>query len=226
MNLVQKLPIGLGLACLMFISSCSEEDAATPESVTNESSNLRQGGLVITSVYHLPSTEGPTCVGCEPAGWKFDKPGQDATSSLIAYGGHPLKKWSKPLATPSTGSGSIITITSKGYKHGGGAKAQIKNLIKGKKYKLTASVSTTSLYGDNGPYSYVASLAVMDGPLDVLGYKQVHFPGKQNQWITETVEFVAWSTEQTLRIYSYGEDQNNLAYTNFHVGPNAVQQID
>jgi len=31
MNLVQKLPIGLGLACLMIMSSCSKEDALTPQ---------------------------------------------------------------------------------------------------------------------------------------------------------------------------------------------------
>ncbi|MCF0061860.1 hypothetical protein MUK70_21710 [Dyadobacter chenwenxiniae] len=232
MNLVKQLPLGLSLACLMFMSSCSKEDAVTPGSaVTNESSNLRQGGPVISSVFHLPSTDGPTCVGCAANGWYLKIPARDATSSLTAYAGDGLKKWRYPLPVPSTGSGSILTVISEG-KMSGATSHHIKNLIVGKKYKVTFSTSTTSLFGAYGPtpYASLALVSVQDwhvkGAPNLVS-KTIDFTGKHSQWITETVEFVA--TNEDLRFGMYGGspwEQTQLSYTNFHVGSNAVQQIN
>ena len=230
MNLVQKLPIGLSLACLMFMSSCSKEDVPKPGSaVTNESSNLRVEGPVFIA-FHLPSTDGPTCIGCAPPKWEFKNPGQGATSNLIAYGGHPLQKWLKPLPVPSTGSGSILTLRGDDYT--GKAYANIENLVKGKKYKLTFSMSTTILKGATGPYAADAIIFIDNAAEELIAYKHVIFKGKENQWITDTIEFVAEDTTQKLRLDAYPYDAypygNNLGffYTNLHVGKDAVKQIN
>jgi hypothetical protein len=190
--------------------------------------NMR--GVPIANPIHLPLTNGPTCDNCLPSGWEIDNysPGY-ATSSLIAFAGNPSKTWYKSLPTPSTGSGSIITLVSKDFVNSAGADATIKHLIKGRKYKLTLSLSTTSLAGANGPYIPAVHLNVIDTPFPTshLAYKKVEFAGKENQWITETVEFIAMSTEERFSIdCDGGSGTNDITYTNIHVGPNAVQQID
>jgi hypothetical protein len=234
MNLVQKLPLGLGLACLMMMSSCSKEDSQTPEPAesTNASSNLRHGGPVITSVYHFPSTNGPTCVGCAPNTWSLKIPHRDATSSLTAYAGNPAKKWFQPLPAPSTGSGSIITVVNDAM-YTGEAKARIENLVKGKKYKITFSVSTTSVNQFNGPSPYAskAVLRVWDEE-DITSHliefiKDIDFTGKHNQWVTETIEFEAIHNSAYFNFQGYSASgETKLTYTNIHVGSNAVQQIN
>lgn len=198
--------------------------------VTNENSSLREGGAVF-STFHLPSTDGPTCVGCAASGWNLKNPAQDATSSLTAYAGDGFKKWSYPLPVPSTGSGSIITVVSEGTKSSK-ISADIKNLTIGKKYKFTFSVSTTSAFGAYGltPYASHAHVIIEDwltkGVLELVD-KKIYFNGKHNQWITETVEFEA--THSTLFLDMYGavpSQQTQLSYINFHVGANAVQQVN
>ncbi|MCF2495461.1 hypothetical protein [Dyadobacter chenhuakuii] len=229
MNLVQKLPIGLGLAFLMMMSSCSKEDTLQPGTVvTNESSNLREGGPVF-SAYYLPSTDGPTCIGCAPKKWKLGDPARDATSSLTAYGGNPFKKWVQPLSEPSTGPGSILTVVTDA-QGSGQASADMENLIKGKKYKLTFSISTTSIQ-EAGRASHFAShayLSVKDNATTPYVNKYVIINlDKTNQWITKTIEFEAKDNKQSVNLLTYNLlTEANLTYTNFHVGPDAVQQIN
>lgn len=230
MNLLQKLPIGLGLACLMMMSSCSKEEAQTPQPVKSERMDANMRGVPIAIPKYLPLTDGPTCDSCLPSGWEISgySPGY-ATSSLVAFAGNPSTKWYQPLPTPSTGPGSIITLVNKDYAYSAGANATIKHLIKGKKYKITLSLSTTSLAGANGSYIPAVHLNVVDTPFPSshLAYKKVDFAGKQNQWLTETIEFTAMSSEENFSIdCDGGSGKIDVTYTNIHVGPNAVQQIN
>ncbi|MCE7067345.1 hypothetical protein [Dyadobacter sp. CY326] len=230
MNLIKQLPLGLGLACFMFMSSCSKEEAVTPGSaVTNESSNLRQGGPVFVPIYHFPSTNGPTCVGCMPGKWHLGKTKLDATSSLTAYAGNPSKKWVQPLPTPSTGSGSIVTMVGE-KSYYGYVSANAENLIPGKKYKLTFSISRTALNEANGtgPYAATADLHVRDvNSNNIITEKVIDFNGKKNEWVTETIEFIATFHKQEFDFHSENpQGESKLTYTNIHVGENAVQQLN
>jgi hypothetical protein len=227
MNLVKQLPIGLSLACVMFMSSCSKEDAPTPGSVvTNESSNLREIGPVLIQA-QLPPTAGPTCVGCAANDWYFVLPARAATSSLTAYAGNSSKQWVQALPAPSIGVGSFVTVVNDA-EYVGNAFHVINNLIKGQKYRVTFSVSTSSLNDANGesPYASKAKVIISLGGDDIVK-KTIDFTGKHNQWITETLEFVATHYAYSFDIQGFSPNgETKATYTNLHVGKDAVQKIN
>ncbi|KAA6441251.1 hypothetical protein FEM33_02780 [Dyadobacter flavalbus] len=227
------------LSTMLFMSSCSKEDAVTPSkemAVTNESSNLKINpngrGNGLSSIY-VASTNGPTCIGCAPIGWSLKIPSRDATSSLIAYAGSPLKNWVLPLDAPQAGSaGSIITVVNDAV-YTGEAFTSIHNLEKGKKYKLTFIVSTTSLneVGGSSPYAEKATVSLKYYPphenYPSVIKKTVDFTNKKAQWVTESIEFVAEDTQYSLSFQgSSAKGETRLTYANIHVGSNAVEVLN
>ncbi|TLU96884.1 hypothetical protein [Dyadobacter sediminis] len=227
------------LSTMLFMSSCSKEDAVTPspEVTVNESSSLKTNligsGYGITPDGYLQPTDGPTCLGCKPSYWYIKVPSRDATSSLTAYAGNSFKKWVKPLPVPSTGSGSILTVVNDS-KMSGEAFCDIKKLVIGQKYKVTFSVSTTNLSGPNGqpgPYAEKAYVRLQESinqhPDNINNQEKVFdFTNKKAQWITESFTFTANSDRYLLRFQGWSYGQAQLTYTNIHVGENAVQKIN
>lgn len=57
MNLVQKLPIGLGLACMMMLSSCSKEDVQVAEPHEASMAAVSEASLKVRGPV-LPSSQG------------------------------------------------------------------------------------------------------------------------------------------------------------------------
>ncbi|KAA6433987.1 hypothetical protein FEM33_22110 [Dyadobacter flavalbus] len=112
-KITKSLSVGLTTACfstMLFMSSCSKEDALTPtpQSDVNQSSNLRvlAGGISantnITPAV-IPTTDGPTGLKIAPNGWTFPCYASDplagspnATSNLTAFAGDQLTKWRVP----------------------------------------------------------------------------------------------------------------------------------
>jgi hypothetical protein len=228
------------LSTMLFMSSCSKEDAAMPSpeaAVTNDGSNLKtnliESGYGITPDGYLQPTDGPTCIGCKPSEWYVKIPARDATSSLTEYAGNSFKKWVKPLSIPSTGSGSILTVVNDS-KMSGEAFSEIKNLVKGKKYKITFSVSTTNLSGPNGqpgPFAKKAIVRLQESinqhPDNINNQEKVFdFTNKNAQWITETIIFKANSERYLLRLQGLSVGVSQLTYANIHIGPNAVKVIN
>jgi len=207
----------------------------SPEAaVTNDGSNLKSNligsGYGITPAI-VPTTDGPTCIGCKPNGWYIKIPSRDATSSLTAYAGNSFKKWVTPLLAPSTGSGSILTVVNDEYT--GEGFTTIKNLVKGKKYKITFSVSTTNLtlsIGRPGPYAGKANISIVaEEPYkDIyIAEKEIDFTNKEAQWITESLEFVADRDEYKFRFQGISpKGETRLTYANMHIGPNAIKVIN
>ena len=247
-KITKSLSVGLTTACfstMLFMSSCSKEDALipTPEPAANESSNLREAvGGGILAVEYITTTDGPTGLSTAPNKWDFfsyyDDPifsnePQSATSSLTAFAGNSLMKWVKPLPVPSTGTGNIITVLS-GMNELESTQTRINNLIKGKKYKFTFSVSTTSLaslYNSDVTSEYTKAAVLRLSPVGLVGEgidDTTDFTNNKDQWITKSIEFIAKSDSYHLEFKGIQQQCFNGIpnYTNIHVGKNAIKVIN
>jgi len=228
-KITKSLSVGLTAACfstMLLMSSCSKEDALTPipQSDINQSSKLREAAGGILAVEYVTSTDGPTGFN-SPNKWNFPEddiilgPSENATSSLTAYAGNPLTKWFKPLPVTTNGAGNIIKVANNSSKMER-AETTINNLIVGKKYKFTYSVSTTAI-----GYSNLANEAVLKfySSGDYIA-DTTNFAYKESQWITKSIEFVAKNKSYNLEFR--GIDQFGYSYTNIHVGKNAIKVIN
>ncbi|KAA0990862.1 hypothetical protein [Dyadobacter aurulentus] len=228
MNLVQKLPIGLGLACMMMLSSCSKEDGVAPARQPDAESIVASGANLKTRGYTIPSTQGPVTGNASSSsllpGWNVESPSLAGVSNYSNILGDPLAPWQNPLPVVFPGPSSFVTI--KAFKSAPAHSAiGMKGLIPGKKYKVTFSLSTSKRLGSQMPYSESADVRV--GDLDPhIAKKTIYFAGKEGQWITDSIIFTATKETHGFYVFSRPDTENVFTYLNILVKENALQQLD
>ncbi len=248
MTLIQKLPLGITLACCMMMSSCSQEDVqvAQPQSenlLTDASSkaNALAGGGQLGQLPSIAITEGGND-GAEafPAGWlKLSNYPADGlpehaagTSSLSALWGNSALPWIKPLSSPDGNANSVVTFLTQ--KNASGqwttqtfVRGKIKNLIPGQKYKVTLSLASTIVDVHGYTSQYARKITVMTP--GVVEY--VDMVGKEATWVTKTIVFEAQSKDTILELNAtvdknWADTQDNyLHYAHVHVGSNAIVKL-
>ncbi|MCE7067346.1 hypothetical protein [Dyadobacter sp. CY326] len=240
MNLVKKLPIGLGLACLMMMSSCSKEDAAVSPSSPQASEQMYSSHKGVTYVFPFFSpTIGATGKGSYPAGWgnlsEDDKLGFPAgTSSLTNLWGESALPWEKPLpAIPSApNANSVVTtynITESvlhDFQNHSVAGTTIKNLVAGKKYAITFYASTTKLKGPSQSVQDYASgiqVRLFAGANKIL-QTEINFTGKA-EWVAKTINFVASGDEITFKFNPTSSSQFTETYAHLFVDHNSIKEL-
>ncbi|MCF2503823.1 hypothetical protein L0663_10575 [Dyadobacter sp. CY107] len=233
MNLVQKLPIGLGLACLMMLNSCSKEDAAVTPALQQEQENSYSSHKGVTYVSPLfSSTIGLVGKEVYPAGWEAYSfgPGEAdplipaGTSSLTNLWGENASPWEKPLPPVPTAptANSVVTVANYGsISDISYAGTKIKNLTPGKKYTITFYVATTKLKGAyTTPQQYASNVLINLNAKAV----QVSLKGKEATWVPQTITFDAVSNEEVFNFFAAG-GIGNSAYAHVFVDNNSIKEV-
>ncbi|MCF0049387.1 hypothetical protein LXM25_04920 [Dyadobacter sp. LJ53] len=233
MNLVKQLPIGLSLACLMMMSSCSKEDAAVTPAQQQEQGNIHSSHKGVTYVSPLFSpTIGSVGKEVYPAGWEAYSfgPGEAdplipaGTSSLTHLWGEGIYPWEKPLPPVPTApnANSVITVSMYGSINDiSYAGTKIKNLTPGKKYTITFYVATTKLKGAyTTPQQYANNMHVILNAKSV----QVSLKGKEATWVPQTITFDAVSNEAVFNFFPTGEI-GSYAYAHVFVDQNSIKEL-
>jgi hypothetical protein len=246
MNLVQKLSTGLGLACLIFLSSCSKEDELSPQPKiegVNANSNLKvdESKLFNVKSPYLASTYGQTGFDIYPMDWKRDPITSNnllgiptGTSSLTHLFGNAGYPWMKALPKPidTAHETSIITFTSHAklnfsdYISNAGKRSTvsttIKNLIPGKMYKLTYyGASTICKVAQNGyaqAYATAIFATVDDSPVWVNA-----LINNQAAWVPTHIVFQAVGFSATLRFTAYSPSDDEFTYAHVFVDKNSIK---
>ncbi|TLV00280.1 hypothetical protein [Dyadobacter luticola] len=240
MNLTQKLPAALGLACLMMISSCSKNEVQTPEPKAdhlNENSNLKTESLYFSSP--TKSTVGENKL---PANWQRTTAlgfSQNQTlypvgvSNLVSLWGKPTIPWVQNLCTiPGLSTtNTFVTITTSGmYNHGtmSSVTTKIKSLTAGKKYALTVWVATTvpkagttnriSTFAKTAMFSVRSGNTFYDGSVDFTSFK--------NTWVEKTLTFTAPGPEMDFIFFAAPENPGQYSYAHILMPDNAVKQLN
>ncbi|MCE6990526.1 hypothetical protein [Dyadobacter sp. CY323] len=248
MNLVQKLPIGLSLACLMFMSSCSKEDAVTPEpqmESVNAHSGLRDGSGPVISLPYFPSTKGSTGLNVYPLDWERSISQSQpvsleelptGTSNLTHLWGNPTLPWKKNLPTIVNANsivnfGSIVTTTSYRSNASNGknslAETKITNLKSGKEYEITMYVASTicSVNQNELTPRYAKTIYVNVKNVKFPITYNINYEGKEAEWIKKTIIFKAKSAEMTLSFEAFTPD-GGYSYAHMFVDKNAIKQLN
>ncbi|WP_031528848.1 hypothetical protein [Dyadobacter crusticola] len=248
MSLVQKLPIGLGLACMIMLSSCSKEDVQVPtQSATEEikNSNLRTSGngltvgqTVVNASPVFPSTNNSVGLNTFPFFWS-NCPGNpnpaaypSGTSTLWHLWGDQSMPWQ--LALPEFPSDPtahcVVTVTSAALPgatvhKGSRAQTTIKNLIVGKKYTIKFWVATTKReVGTTYAKTAVVYLGRLGfGPTTIY---PISLTNKKATWVEQSITFTAASNELPFSIAAYNEKEGLLSYVHVFVGKNAISQVN
>jgi hypothetical protein len=233
MNLLQKLPIGMGLACLISLSSCYKEGATvTPEQqLKQENIHSSHKGVTYVSPAFVP-TIGSVGKEVYPEGWETYSFGPgDAdplipagTSSLTHLWGENASPWEKPLppvpTAPTTNSvvtvsyyGSIPDISRAGTK--------IKGLTPGKKYAIKFYIATTKLKGAfMKPQQYASDILINLDEKSV----QVSLKDKEATWVPQIILFDAVSNEAVFNFFAVGEFGSN-AYAHVFVDKDSIKEV-
>src|SRR5215217_2226130 len=100
MNLVKQLPVALGLAGLMMMSSCSKDDVQAPEPVTSQNTSSHMRGVGIGFKPIISPTYGPAGLNLHPDGWERDLTASNyliglpsGTSTLTHLFGNEALSW-------------------------------------------------------------------------------------------------------------------------------------
>jgi hypothetical protein len=249
MKLVQKLPMGLSLACVMFMSSCSKEDVQVAEPQVesqNNSSSLRS----LDGISALPKfsgTIGATGLNIYPTDWQRKNTSipdllafPSGTSSFTHMWGDPKLPWLQALPPLPTGqaSGSVVTFTSSTniertdpYKGqiGGQSRvaAKIKYMKPGKKYEITMYAASTipkvqQLHASRTvAYSNKIRIGLDLGAI-AYGY-EIHMT--QNLWTAKTITFVAKGTEGEINFRAEAAKESEYVYANVFVDKNSIKEV-
>jgi hypothetical protein len=171
-----------------------------------------------------------TCNGCIPDNWSISAHKYGISDGQGLFGS---TQWTKPLGNPPTGSGSFITVGINGInQNGANVSTAYKNLIAGKKYKLTFSVSTASIKSRSGENSPYASKILVYGGGPHQDHAVINLAAKPDQWITESMTFTATDDlitghDKLWFIVLQSEPKiNKTAYVNIHVNPNSLELVD
>ncbi|WP_031526556.1 hypothetical protein [Dyadobacter crusticola] len=246
MNLVQKLPVGLAIACLLTLSSCSEETMQTADPLNERnSSSLREGqeggGIVVLPSF--PTTNGPTGSNVYATHWERniltnpDNPQilPTGSSSFTHLWGNSNSPWSKPLPAiaGATSPASIATVTtnSNTWSPNGkrsGVKTKLKYLKPGKKYTITFRVATTQYNGYLLPFvaTYAKAVHLVRSYSTGAVADYVDLTGKQAVWVDKTITFTAEESEMTLSFSAINANEGEYSYAHIFVDKNAIQEVN
>lgn len=255
MNLVQKLPVGLAVACCMMMSSCSQEDVQVAQSKMESVATGPNAERGIAATPNLPTTNGPAGNNIFASGWQkkmefnpFDPEESivrpTGTSTQTALWGDQNFPWIKPLPIPpgsNLGNGNnfvtFITQSNVLSSYGSNSKvtSTIKNLTPGKKYAVTVSMATSSCTINGQPTGYAKAAAVhILGTISpcVNGVNTVFdFTEKESIWVTKTITFEAQDSEVTIYFQRwfnegyYPTSDQYLWFMHGFVGKNAVVEV-
>lgn len=246
MNLLKKLPIGLGLACLMMLSSCSEDALQTTDPLEGrKSSSLREGqeGGGIMVLPSFPTTNGATGNSVYATRWERDiltSPDNllmlpTGSSSFTHLWGNSNYPWTKPLpAVPgATNPASIATITtnSNTWSPNGkrsAVKTKLRYLKPGKKYAITFRVATTQFNGHLLPFvaAYAKQVYVVRSYSTGAVADYIDLTGKQAVWVDKTITFIAEETEMKISFSAINANAGEYAYAHIFVDKSAIQEVN
>ncbi|KAA6439989.1 hypothetical protein FEM33_09820 [Dyadobacter flavalbus] len=235
MNRVQKLPVSLLGACfsaLAVMSSCSKEDSVAPQPEISAVSVKSEDGAKFKSnalpVVH--PTQGQICQWCLPDGYSLkNQNGVIGLSNANYLFGNTATPWIHPIRVSADSPQTFLTVGST-KDNGGQVGIYVSNLVYGQKYSFTYRVSTMSVKNASGlgqsPYAYSFHVkAPSGGPL---AYKNTYLAGKENKWITETIEFThdnANATTGEIKIL-LSNFSNAVAYGNIHIPADAIKLVN
>jgi hypothetical protein len=235
MNGVQKLPISLLGACfsaLVVMSGCSKEDSLVPKPEVSAVSVKSEDGAKFkeNALPIIRPTQGQICKWCKPDGYSLKNPGGVIGISNSRYlFGNTATPWINTASSAPSSPGTFLTVGST-KDNGGQLTIYVSNLIYGKKYALTYSVSTMSVKNSSGlgqsPYVYSFIVKAPSG--DPLAYKNTYLAGKENKWITETIEFTHDDAKVTTGEFKIllANFSKAVGYGNLHIGADAIKLVD
>jgi hypothetical protein len=239
MKLVQKLPIGLGIVCMM-LSSCSKEDVQTPvpkaESV-NTSSNLK----VDAAAPSISSTKGYAGINILPANWGRNAVGYSNNQVAYPTGVSNIKNlWGDP-STPFEQSLSLIpwapnitsfiTVTTTGTWNNASkssVKTKIQNLTIGKKYSLTVYVSSSLPKGVSGVASPTFAKTGLLSVRSAAGFQKanVDLTSYKNCWVQKIFTFTASSSQMDFAFSASPALPGQYSCAHLLVTDNAIKQVN
>lgn len=252
MNLVQKLPIGLSLACVMMMTSCSQEDVQTPEpEVMNERSEssmkLWTGYTLITPT--LAKTNGPWGKNHFAEHWQRDvAAGSDniqaypaGTSSLKSLWGNDSYPFVKalPEIPGITDMRGILTVTTQtivaaplGVKSIG--KTTIKNMVPGHKYQVKYYVACAlPAETEQGKIPVFTDKVLVSLRYNAPGKTQfsgnygiTSLVGKHAEWVTQTITFTAEDTEVDFLFSASTKNPGQFSYAHIYVDNNSLKKVN
>ncbi len=247
MKLTKLFPVAMSMACALMLSSCSKEDAQTPqplaESVNGNSGAKTNAGEALpyfASTAWLPGFEK------YPADWsKLVGPNPSipaGLSSLTSLWGLEYwsasvdPKWIKPLQPVPGNPTANSVLTVKSFAHTSaetydksGAFTTIKNLKAGKTYTITFYVATTTVAGlaSNGETSVPASSAEIK-MLNVSGGSmttKINFAGLQGTWVKKTITFTAQADNAKFVFSGLTPLGNVYSYIHLFVDRNSIVEF-
>jgi hypothetical protein len=240
MNLVQNLSIGLGLACIMMMSSCSKEDAQMPEPKVesgNASSNLKT-----ETIPWIAPTKGYVGINTFPNFWERYDPIYHSdpaaypagTSSLTSLWGNPSLGWVQSLsAIPAQNNASFVTVlTSSKFDNQKRSlvKSKIRFLVPGSEYSLTFYVAST-LTNAKGRNTVTPTFAKqceigISSPLSTPTGYLVDLTNYKNTWVQKTITFKAHASEMDFTFGASPAQEGKYAYAHIFVGQDAIVKVN
>jgi hypothetical protein len=241
MNLVQNLSIGLGLACIMMMSSCSKEDAQMPEPKVesgNASSNLKTESLPWIS-----PTKGFAGINALPNFWEIrwlesgdPIKNPSGTSNFTRLWGNNALTWKESFpALKSQPWNTFVTVTSSTTDKLNTSKlakvgTTIRFLKPGATYYLTFFVASArpELDGSGKLPTFVgkcnvAVKSVNIGQLADSKYFDVSLIDYQpNSWIKKTIQFKATNSEMRFDFSATSIQEGKTAYAHLFIGQDAI----
>ncbi|MCE7062412.1 hypothetical protein [Dyadobacter sp. CY343] len=247
MDVMKKLPIGLGLACMMMLGSCSKENVVSPEAQIAGKSGVSPAPIIL-ELPSLAPTHGTTGLDVYPLKWERNNNNYfgdlqklpTGTSSFTHLWGDPSNPWVTPLPVIPSGqnTGSILTITTGASSwqdelgKGSSVKSVIKNLMPGKHYTVKFYVaSTIPAIQDssvNCVYAKSARIAmffpkpnapsVHDYPVDLTN--------SNANWVVKTITFEAHYKEAVFGFSAYAPKPGQYSFAHIYVDKNSVKKID
>ncbi|NIJ55530.1 hypothetical protein [Dyadobacter arcticus] len=241
MEIVQKLPAALAVACLMMLSSCSNDDALAPEpkvESVNTNSNLKVDVVVAPSIF---STQWYTGIDILPSNWSRNVDGY--SNDVVAYPvgissvrnlwGDPSRPFVQELILVPWARNITTFITVKGAsswdtKKMSSVKTKIRNLKPGKKYALTVYVSSSipkATYGVINA-SFAKKCLIKLGNTVASQEEVVDLTSYKNCWVQKIITFTASGSEMDFAFSTSIDQYSAYAYAHLLVGDNALKQLN
>jgi hypothetical protein len=246
MKLLQKLPIALSLACMMMLSSCSKEDAQTPQPQAggvNEHSGAKTNAEGTLPFFASTNGRGEINYETYPVYWakaphiwgNLIAPIPAGSSSLTALWGQSVKAWAKPLPPVPCDLTANSMLTAISYTPDASEQHKrsrpfttIRNLIPGKTYSLTFYVASTyydDVYVSMDPaYAKSAEIRVTSSGSPTIS-TYIDLTGKEAQWVKKTVTFKATDTNAIFSFSGLTPGQDKFSYIHLFVNPNAITEL-
>lgn len=250
MNLVKQLPIGLGFACLMMMSSCSNEDVLAPEPVKNEKTDASMRGIppILTAIPHIAPTYGPAGSNVYPAGWQRSNSTSNdlvglptGTSTLTHLFGNEGLPWQKPLPPipNAPNANSFLTISSNSKKgvffsddaalanKRSSVETKVKNLKPGKMYEITYYVASTICKLKQNNYTPTLPWLIRLDWIGANGQTNALTVNADTEavWFPYTITFEAVTNEQILNFTAFTDSDSKFTYAHIFVDQNSIKEV-